>query len=261
MLSTTIHFDLGEKVLPPKFTSSVGCLLHLLSQSPDCMLNTESSSPHLRPHDQYSVLDKIVPGYYHRRMEDGDICQSTCCNNTATENLMMERLIIDDMVHWAKRYRIDGFRFDIMGHLLVSTMNKIRSSLDQLTLEADGVDGRSIYIYGEAWDFGEMVENQRGVNASQQNLSGTGLGAFNDRIRDGALGGGPFAPYHTQGLVTGLALTPNQISLSQGSNETMMKELLELTDWVRWSLAGNLRDYRTEAYDGESSLFSPPVGA
>jgi hypothetical protein len=50
----------------------------------------------------------------------------------------------------------DGFRFDIMGHLMVSTMQKIQSALEALTLELDGVDGRGLYIYGEAWDFGEV---------------------------------------------------------------------------------------------------------
>ncbi len=72
------------------------------------------------------MLDKIVPGYYHRRFEDGEICQSTCCNNTAAENAMCERLMVDDIVLWAKHYRIDGFRFDIMGHLLISTLAKMR---------------------------------------------------------------------------------------------------------------------------------------
>jgi hypothetical protein len=60
--------------------------------------------------DRYSVLDKVVPGYYHRRTESGKVCDSTCCNNTATEHLMAERLMIDDLVHWATHYRIDGFR-------------------------------------------------------------------------------------------------------------------------------------------------------
>ncbi|GAX86296.1 hypothetical protein CEUSTIGMA_g13708.t1, partial [Chlamydomonas eustigma] len=123
------------------------------------------------PFDRYSVLDKIVPGYYQRRMEDGEICHSTCCNNTATENSMCERLVVDDIVHWAKHYKIDGFRFDIMGHLLVSTLSKMRRRLDELTIEKDGVNGRSIYIYGEAWDFGEMVDNARGVNCGQMNLA------------------------------------------------------------------------------------------
>jgi hypothetical protein len=33
------------------------------------------------PYSHNSVLDKIVPGYYHRRQEDGEICHSTCCNS------------------------------------------------------------------------------------------------------------------------------------------------------------------------------------
>ncbi|GFH11150.1 Aamy domain-containing protein, partial [Haematococcus lacustris] len=33
------------------------------------------------PSSRHSVLDKLVPGYYHRRMEDGEMCHSTCCNN------------------------------------------------------------------------------------------------------------------------------------------------------------------------------------
>lgn len=52
--------------------------------------------------------------------------------------------------------QVDGFRFDIMGHLMLSTMKKIQAALGELTLEQHGVDGKSLYIYGEAWDFGEV---------------------------------------------------------------------------------------------------------
>lgn len=54
------------------------------------------------------MLDKVVPGYYHRRMENGDICMSTCCNNTASEHAMCERLIVDDITHWARNYKVGG---------------------------------------------------------------------------------------------------------------------------------------------------------
>ncbi len=57
---------------------------------------------------------------------------------------------------WFPLAQVDGFRFDIMGHLLMRTMHKIRGALDALTLERDGVDGKMMYIYGEAWDFGEV---------------------------------------------------------------------------------------------------------
>ena len=59
----------------------------------------------------YAVLDKLVPGYYHRRTEQGDICASCCCNNTATEHLMAERLVIDDITHWARTYRVSPLDF------------------------------------------------------------------------------------------------------------------------------------------------------
>ena len=52
------------------------------------------------------MLDKLVPGYYQRRDEDGTLCQSTCCNNVATEHYMAERLSVEDLVHWAKHYKV-----------------------------------------------------------------------------------------------------------------------------------------------------------
>lgn len=64
-----------------------------------CRSNTGGDSP-------YAVLDKLVPGYYHRRTEQGAICASCCCNNTATEHAMCERLVIDDITHWARTYKV-----------------------------------------------------------------------------------------------------------------------------------------------------------
>ncbi|GMP68577.1 hypothetical protein CsSME_00028150 [Camellia sinensis var. sinensis] len=87
---------------------------------------------------------------------------------------------------------VDGFRFDLMGHIMKRTMVKARSVLNGLSKDTRGVDGSSIYIYGEGWDFGEVAKNGRGINASQFNLCGTGIGSFNDRIRDALLGGSPF---------------------------------------------------------------------
>ena len=52
--------------------------------------------------------------------------------------------------------QVDGFRFDIMSCLMVSTMEKARDALRALTLERDGVDGAKLYLYGEGWDHGEV---------------------------------------------------------------------------------------------------------
>lgn len=56
-------------------------------------------------------------------------------------------------------WKVDGFRFDIMSCLMVSTMEKAKAALRALTPEVDGVDGSKIYLYGEGWDFGEVRRN------------------------------------------------------------------------------------------------------
>lgn len=125
----------------------------------------------------------------------------------------------------------------------------VRAALDALTLERDGVDGRSIYIYGEAWDFGEVALGARGRNASQLNVGGTRIGAFNDRMRDGAMGGSPFEAPDAQGFVTGLSTDPNGAP-HQGDAARQLEALLERTDWVRAALAGGLASKELRLKDG-----------
>ena len=76
--------------------------------------------------DEFSVLDRIVPGYYHRLDGSGTVEKSTCCPNIATERTMAERLMVDSVLTWARHYRVDGFRFDLMGHHTRANMVAIR---------------------------------------------------------------------------------------------------------------------------------------
>lgn len=188
-----------------------------------------------------SVLDKVVPGYYHRLNLDGNVETSTCCQNTASEHAMFEKLMVDSLVTWAKFYKVDGFRFDLMGHHMKANMVKIQDRLRALTLEKDGVDGSRIYLYGEGWNFGEVANNARGTNATQLNMPGTGIGTFSDRLRDAARGGGPFSGLQEQGFVSGLWYDPN--ATTSGTTEDQRQRLLHSMDQIRVGLAGNLRDY------------------
>jgi pullulanase len=194
-----------------------------------------------------SVFDKIVPGYYHRLNDEGTVERSTCCDNTATEHNMMRRLMVDTIVLNAVQYKIDGFRFDLMGHHMLSDMVAVREALDALTIENSGVDGKNIYVYGEGWNFGEVANNARGVNATQTNIGGTGIGVFNDRLRDAVRGGSPFGDREEQGLGNGIFSNPNGLS---AENESLEKTLL-FADQVRVGLAGNLRDYTFTDRNGE----------
>src|SRR5215212_3809452 len=211
-----------------------------------------------------SVLDRVVPGYYHRLNADGAVEKSTCCENTATEHNMMRKLMIDSLITWAKEYKVGGFRFDLMGHHMLDDMKAVREALDALTLENDGVDGKSIYIYGEGWDFGEVANNARGKNATQLNIAGTGIGVFNDRLRDAVRGGSPFGDPREQGFATGLVLTNN--SNEQRNAEDQQTQLNNYMDWIRLGLAGNLASYEIVRADGKKvpgrliSYNSAPAG-
>ena len=199
--------------------------------------------------NQNSILDRAVPGYYHRLNSDGAVEKSTCCENTATEHNMMRKLMIDSVLTWAKEYKVDGFRFDLMGHHMLEDMKAVRAALDALTLEKDGVEGKSIYIYGEGWDFGEVADNARGKNATQLNIAGTGIGVFNDRMRDAVRGGSPFGDPREQGFATGLLLANN--SNEQRDAEDQQIQLDDYTDWIRLGLAGNLAGYELVRADGK----------
>ncbi|KJY21147.1 sulfonate ABC transporter ATP-binding protein [Streptomyces sp. NRRL S-104] len=190
-----------------------------------------------------SVLDRIVPGYYQRLLADGSVATSTCCANTAPENAMMGRLVVDSVVTWAKEYKVDGFRFDLMGHHPKANILAVRAALDALTPAKDGVDGKKIVLYGEGWNFGEIADDARFVQATQKNMAGTGIATFSDRARDAVRGGGPFdEDPRVQGFASGLFTAPND-SPANGTPEQQKARLLHAQDLIKVGLSGNLASY------------------
>ncbi|MET7380431.1 pullulanase-type alpha-1,6-glucosidase [Streptomyces sp. NPDC005526] len=191
-----------------------------------------------------SVLDRIVPGYYQRLLADGSVANSTCCANTAPENAMMGKLVVDSIVTWAKEYKVDGFRFDLMGHHPKANILAVRKALDALTPEKDGVDGKKIILYGEGWNFGEVADDARFVQATQKNMAGTGIATFSDRARDAVRGGGPFdSDPGIQGFASGLYTDPNS-STANGTKDEQKARLLHYQDLIKVGLSGNLASYR-----------------
>lgn len=130
-----------------------------------------------------SWFQRTVPNYYYRMNNDGTFSNgSGCSNDTASEHLMFRKYMIDSVTYWASEYHIDGFRFDLMGLHDVTTMNSIRTALDNLY--ADG-SGSRILMYGEAWNMATNCDEGT-VLASQKNLKQLSdrIGAFDDTIRD-----------------------------------------------------------------------------
>jgi pullulanase len=201
-----------------------------------------------------SVLDRIVPGYYQRLDREGRVETSTCCDNTATEHRMMAKLMIDSAVVWARDHRIDSFRFDLMGH-------QPRAAMERLQTAVNRAAGRPIHLIGEGWNFGEVKDGARFVQASQLSLNGSGIATFSDRGRDAARGGGccdnAQDTVQRQGWLNGLHFAPNG---SQATPATQA-ELLQAADMVRVGLAGTLRDFRLHTFDGSEKTMSQIVYA
>ncbi|WP_350305853.1 pullulanase-type alpha-1,6-glucosidase [Photorhabdus viridis] len=190
------------------------------------------------PTDRSSVLDKIVPWYYHRLNEiSGNVESNTCCHDTAPEHRMFAKLIEDSLVTWVKDYKIDAFRFDLMGFhpkaQMLSALAKVRAI------------NPSVYFFGEGWNSGQ---DDRFEIASQINLKGTGIGTFSDRLRDAVQGGGPFDSADSirinQGVGNGAGTLPNEQTWLNAN------EVRHLADLVRLGMAGNLADFVLIDKDG-----------
>lgn len=127
-----------------------------------------------------SNFNKIMPNYYYRKNEGNFSNASACGNETASERAMMRKYIVDSVVYWAKEYKVDGFRFDLMGIHDIETMNLIREALDKVN--------PNIIIYGEPWaaSYSPLSEDLRSVKRNTMKLNR--IGVFNDDIRDGIKG-------------------------------------------------------------------------
>ncbi|HGY5236939.1 TPA: pullulanase-type alpha-1,6-glucosidase [Aeromonas salmonicida subsp. pectinolytica] len=188
-----------------------------------------------------SVLDKIVPWYYQRlNPETGLVENSTCCSNTAPEHAMFAKLMDDSLVTWARDYKIDAFRFDLMGHHPKDQMVQALAAVKQVNPE--------MYFYGEGWNFGEVQDDKRFVQATQKHLAGTGIGSFSDRLRDAVRGGSPFdggdTIRKTQGFGNGALVDANEM------DGVELATALHQSDLVRLGMAGNLKEFVLTDKDG-----------
>ena len=132
---------------------------------------------------QDSNLNKAVPGYYYRTNEEGYFTNgSGCGNELASERPMVRKFIVDSILHWAKDYHIDGFRFDLMGLEDIETMKQIRLKLDEID--------KSLIMYGEGWTGGgsSLPESEAALKHNAPKFENSQIAMFNDNIRDGIKG-------------------------------------------------------------------------
>lgn len=122
-----------------------------------------------------SSFEKLVPGYYYRQHADGTYSNgSGTGNEVATERAMVRKFIIDSVRFWAEEYHVDGFRFDLMGLIDVTTMKQLASELHTEV-------SPSILLYGEPWGAMESpLGDEMTLKGTQR---GAGFAVFNDNFR------------------------------------------------------------------------------
>ena len=124
-------------------------------------------------------FEQLVPGYFFRMLGAGVYADGTGCGNEiASEHSMVRKYIVDSVKYWASEYKLDGFRFDLMGILDVETMQQVRSALNDID--------PTILVIGEGWNMGELPQELKAYQGNAGQLAGIGM--FNDGIRDGIKG-------------------------------------------------------------------------
>lgn len=130
---------------------------------------------------EHSNFQKLWPDYFYRKTDDGQYSNgSGCGNETASEQPLMRKFMIESVKYWIQEYHIDGFRFDLMGCHDIETMNEIRKAVDEID--------PTIFIYGEGWSAGQcaLPTEQLGVKANVSKMPS--IAAFSDEIRDALRG-------------------------------------------------------------------------
>lgn len=148
-------------------------------------------------------MNQIVPGYFSREDQSGIFSNGSCCgNDTASERAMVRKYIVDSVNFWVDEYHIDGFRFDLVGLLDVTTIQQVISTVRKTHPQ--------VIFYGEGWDLFTQVTKSNISLAVQANAWRLPQFAFfNDTIRD-TLRGSVF-DYHLPGYVSGAPVSKEQL--------------------------------------------------
>ena len=126
-------------------------------------------------------FQRTMPGYFYRMREDGTFFDgSGCGNETASEQAMFQKYMLESLEWWMKEYHIDGFRFDLMAIHDIETMNLISERLHAIDPD--------VVIYGEGWAAQAPAYPAEQIALKANTYMMDKVGAFSDNIRDAVRG-------------------------------------------------------------------------
>ena len=126
-------------------------------------------------------FERTMPGYFYRMRENGTFFNgSGCGNETASEQEMFRKYMVESLEWWMKEYHIDGFRFDLMAIHDIETMNQISERLHAID--------PNVVIYGEGWAAEAPAYPAEEIALKANTYMLDKVGAFSDNIRDAVRG-------------------------------------------------------------------------
>ncbi len=128
-----------------------------------------------------SGFERTAPGYFYRMAEDGSFLNASGCGNeTASEQEMYRKYMVESLEWWMKEYHIDGFRFDLMAIHDIETMNLISERLHAID--------PNVVLYGEGWAAMAPALPEEEIALKKNTYMLDRIGAFSDNIRDAVRG-------------------------------------------------------------------------
>lgn len=142
-----------------------------------------------------SAFERLVPGYYFRKNADGTLSNGSWCGDDLdTCEYMVRKYILDMSKRWQLFYGVDGFRFDLMGIIDITTINQV----NELCSNFD----KSFMIYGEGWNMPTNLPDEK--KAMQDNHAKMlNISFFNDEYREVIKGGSGDFVLVNKGFITG----------------------------------------------------------
>jgi len=124
------------------------------------------------------ILEDLEPRYYHFMNADGSPRQSFGGGRLGTTHKMARRLLLDSILHWVKEFKVDGFRFDMMGDHDAETI--------QMAYDESKKINPDILMIGEGWRTFAGDEGAKRVLAADQDWMQytQSVGSFSDDFRN-----------------------------------------------------------------------------
>lgn len=130
------------------------------------------------------LFEDLEPNYYHFMNADGTARESFGGGRLGTTHAMSRRILVDSITYLTREFKVDGFRFDMMG-------DHDAAAIEQAFKAAKAINPNTIMI-GEGWRTYQGDEGKKETAADQDWMKATNtVGVFSDDIRNTLKSGFP----------------------------------------------------------------------